>query len=215
MERRVIHTGVSDLAEEVGASPSTVSKQLRRGLTEDQIRQKYKARRAQGQGPGPSALGRRALSKSAKAYLQTESATSSKTQAAGAKTLEPRAHGDGNGNVQLTIKDQLQAEIRKEVALADKREWEMAEKRKTTMPITIVDRWFGGYVIKSTDFWSRMPGEVCERLAAIYGPAVDPIIVMEVLEKIVERGLRLLADHGGEVEQTKQKDDDGDQRLAG
>src|SRR5580704_12711730 len=146
MEGRMVHTGVTDLAHEIGMTTSHVSKLLRAGMTKDQVRAKYAGRKAVEQIANPKVIGRRAANQMRKAVEAGVEVGSLESRAEGREKVG-NAHTDEPTN--FTMAEKIQAEIRKEMALASKHELDLAVKRGEYVPVVTVNEWFGNVIVKA------------------------------------------------------------------
>ena len=81
-----------------------------------------------------------------------------------------------------------EAECRKERALADLRELELATKRGEFVEAEKVNAWIAGMIIKARDVLLRMPAELQDRLAQ----ESDPANVRQLLDEEIRRALNCL-----------------------
>jgi hypothetical protein len=65
----------------------------------------------------------------------------------------------------------VQAQLRKEQALANLRELEVAQKRGELAPVGVLNVFMGGQIIKARDALMRIGQELCDRLAFASAPA--------------------------------------------
>jgi hypothetical protein len=174
----MVHTGVTDLAYEIGMTTSHVSKLLRGGMTKAQIRTKYAKQKEAEAVANPKILGRRAANQARRAIE------------AGVEVGVPTGNGKVNGNAHtdeptsFTIADKIQAEIRKERALASKHELELAAKRGEYVPVVTVNEWFGNVIVKARDRLMRIPAEVAERVVTMEAEDAAKLIEDEIVQAL-------------------------------
>ena len=148
------NTGVAALARELGVAPGTITHHMKRGLTADQIRQ---------------TVGR-------VEHLKRGS------QAAALKTGKPRAlpaasivqttviddgedEVDAVGSAGVEAESTTNAVRRKEIALANKQELEVAQRRGDLVPRVMVRAWISGMINRAKTELMRIGPELQDTLA--------------------------------------------------
>jgi hypothetical protein len=85
----------------------------------------------------------------------------------------------------------LEAERRKQIALADLKELELAHKRGELVNKDEVNNFFGGLFLKARDILSHIAPELKDRLAH----ETDPVQIESLIDAEVRRALELLAEY--------------------
>lgn len=83
-----------------------------------------------------------------------------------------------------------EAQRRKEIALADLRELELATGRGELVKLAEVNAWISGMVVRARDILTRIAPELCDRLAK----ETNPQRVRELIELEVNRALTQLSE---------------------
>ncbi len=197
-------TGGSALAREFGVTSSTISRKMRDGQTVEQIRAWYES---QGLGnknkvepkQAESAIVRRSV------YQGTNKhAPKAATQSVPKPSLPPSPTpaqddpdeqeipgwipGSDGQNDFATLNA---AKNRKEVALADKHELDLAERRRELIDRQAVGLYFSGMLTRARDSLLRIPGELRDRLAA----SSNPIECEKLVRKEITQALAVLRDY--------------------
>ena len=86
-----------------------------------------------------------------------------------------------------------EAARRKEVALADLRETELAVLRGELVNVAEVNAFVSGMIVRARDIFVRMPVELCDRIAA----ESSPIRIRELIEAEITRALLQLSQFKG------------------
>ena len=79
----------------------------------------------------------------------------------------------------------VEALRRKEVALANLKEVELAQRRGDLIPLVQVNAWFSGCIVSARDILLRIGPELRDRLAA----CVDPVVCERMVDEEVRRAL--------------------------
>jgi hypothetical protein len=147
-------------------------------MTKDEIRAKYKAKAKAATMPGyvPSRAGR---PKSKPPDPTANAKVKSKVSA-----FVPKPSRAPNRSTEEK-ESKFLAETRKETALADLRELELAQKRGELAPVVLLNAFMGGCIVKARDRLMRLPGELRDRLAA----NSDPIQCERMVEKEIRAAL--------------------------
>jgi len=154
--KKVVNTGVSALAREVGVTPTTISKKLRAGQTPEQIRQE--AARKEGRAPtgGRPSIGR-------------------PSQAEYDLVL---ARGERLNNLD-------EAKLRRARALAERSELENMLKRDELIPVAYVRQWASRFLTDGRDMLLTGPSELADTLAAESDPLRCAAILRAWLERVM------------------------------
>lgn len=101
-----------------------------------------------------------------------------------------RRHGKRRGKKSETF---LEAQQRKEAALADLREVELKERVGALVSAEDVNHWIGGMIIKSREVLMRIAPELKDRLSQ----ESNPIKIEQIIEGEIRRALDELAQFKG------------------
>lgn len=200
--RVVRNTGVNALAREVGMPVSTVSALMSAGLTPDQIRERAQAKGkvlAVGIEGYQPAGGTNKVPRRLTLPPGVRGVRDPRIQAAAVASTVVPVPTEGsveypgqsaNNSVAETI---VQAQLRKERALADLRELEYAQKSGELYPKVQVNQWIVGMIGRATARLGRIPNEVADRLVVM----TDPVEVRELLESEIRQALKELREMEG------------------
>ena len=107
------------------------------------------------------------------------------------KGTATKAKALGGRGKRATPETLTDAARRKEIALADLRELELAQKRGELVDLAEINAWVAGMIMRARDILMQLSGETRDRLAR----QKDPVKVGEVIDKEVRRALRELAEY--------------------
>src|SRR5258708_5956132 len=161
--------GGSELARELGVSPNMISYRMRNGETPAQIRAYYHA-----QGIGvPAKVGKVKVESNGKGGSVYQGANKYKPQL---PTPPPAPDDDEDADTPEGLPSWIpgaleqnefatlnSAKIRKEVALADKHELDLAERRRELVNREQVRLFVSGMVTRARDMVLKIPGELKDR----------------------------------------------------
>lgn len=242
--KKTMNVGVSALAREVGLTASAIGQKLNKGMTPDQIRTEAEMRKVMGAMGLGGRTGRPKGSASADADADVSLASSyvppnQRRPGAGAAQLPPAIPPPPRVPPPLVpraspsaLPDKVIAEVgpetytdrenfyhareRKEIALANEKEFRVAQLRGELAPVVQVNAWVSGCIVKARDVFLRIGPELRDRLAA----ESDPVACERMVVAEVERGLEALrtfpAGQGQQAEQAENEpvDKDGNGEAA-
>jgi hypothetical protein len=164
----------TEIASAAGCSRPIVYRLLARGLTRDQIVERF-ASRTMRQTNEPGSRQPARAPRNGKTATATATAT---------PTPEPGTNtGGANGSESFA-----DAQRRKESALADERQLRVGERRGALVPIVHVNAHFAGVIVKSRDILLRIGPELGDQLAA----ESNSIRCAELVNREVLRALGVL-----------------------
>jgi hypothetical protein len=155
--KRTQNVGVSALARECGMAYSTVSKQLTRGLTADQIRQRAHA--IKGTGTPPAAK----------------------------KTAQEKSEYDQLIERRSKLDQLEDAKLRRADALAVRQELDNMVKRGELVPIAYIRLWAIRFLVDGRDELLKGPSELADTLAAEDDPKKIAAILTRWLERALAK----------------------------
>lgn len=203
--------GASAIARAFGVSDGMIGVRLRRGETPEQICAYY---RAQGLGkPTPKQAGSATVRSSVYQGANKVKPPQSQPQSQSYRPqlpstpLTPEEQGDdapaepsaGLGWIPGAAAEMVSnefatlnaAKIRKEVALADKHELDLAERRRELIDREKVNLYVSGMITRARDMILRVPGELRDRLAA----SANPVECERLLKKELTHALAALREY--------------------
>jgi hypothetical protein len=85
----------------------------------------------------------------------------------------------------------VDAQRRKESALADERELRVAERRGALIPIAAVNAWYAAQIVKARDLLLRLPAELRDQFDVLSGPECERLLdgeLRRILHGLTEFG---------------------------
>jgi hypothetical protein len=200
--------GGSAIARTYGVTPTTISQKMRDGWSVERIHAFYQAQGLGGKkGPGRPKLGNDGFKPVVVASVYQGANKHAPKQAAPTATkpsLPPLPSPDDEPDDEPDIPGWVpgasesndfatlnHAKIRKEVALADKHELDLAERRKELIDRQKVALYFSGMVTRARDTLLRIPSELRDRLAA----TSNPVECEKLVRKEITQALAVLRDY--------------------
>lgn len=190
--------GGSAIAREFGVTPSVISRKMRDGQTVEQIRAYY---RAQGLGQPDKKEKKDPKKEPKKESPVYQGANSFRPKVRTKPSLPPLPEPDPDDDEEPEIPGWVpgadgqndfatlnQAKIRKEVALADKHELDLAERRKELIDRHKVQLWVTGMVTRARDMLLRVAPELRDQLAA----SDDPLECERLVKNAITHALSSL-----------------------
>jgi hypothetical protein len=204
---RIRNVGVAALAREVGLAEPTVTVKLNRGMTPDQIRAQQAEKRGIGAGgltdsekgrSGPTAPKQGERGESRSSYVPPNQR---RRPGVRPRPLPPdlppkpaHTYAPPSGKLVAEVptanghESFYQARERKEIALADEKEFRVRQMQQELVPVVQMNAWMSGNILKARDIGLRIGPELRDRLAA----ETDPVECERMVAAEVERMLEAL-----------------------
>ena len=177
--------GCTTLARELGISAAAVSQKMQRGMTSEQIRDEWRAKRTAADVAARGYTPARTLK--SRSEQEPANAAAAPARRVSLLPVDPDEMDDP-GDVEEP--NFFIAKTRKEYALAEKHELDLYEQRGHLVAADKIRKHYADGIVRARGAFLRLPGELGDMLAAESNPAK----CSDMLDRELRRILDMLAD---------------------